>query len=239
VKYYSLVTLTEIQKAGVKLTKCPFCNYAEEYTFSDSLLRKGRRWISRMITLDRVKSFLPMSGFVISFVLTLYFQGSARNLYFSLFVSAFLKRRLDLKRIIQKIQVLLKEKYDIFNCKLCRKASCVNCQGEWEVDHECHDKEKSSFRLFVEKRMSEALLRTCPKCRISFSKSDGCNKITCPQCKYSMCYICRADIRREKYAHFCNVSLCSLPISISELYRDHAPSAKNVIYISLQMRINL
>lgn len=208
--YYSLMALKEIKKAGIKLLKCPFCSYAEEDTHSDSLVTIGKRWISRIITYDRVKTFLPIAMFLISFLLTSYFQGSARNLYYSLFLSAYLKKKLDLldlKRIVHKIHCLLKEKYAIFNCKKCLKASCVNCLREWEVDHECHEKEKYSFRLFVEKKMSEALLRTCPKCKISFSKSDGCNKITCPQCKYSMCFICRADIRREKYSHFCNVSL--------------------------------
>jgi hypothetical protein len=60
----------------------------------------------------------------------------------------------------------------------------------------------------------------CPLCHVSFVKSDGCNKLTCP-CGYIMwyvflatlvflgrgllrsSYVCRADIRTERYQHFC------------------------------------
>lgn len=42
----------------------------------------------------------------------------------------------------------------------------------------------------------------CPSCATSFVKTDGCNKMTCP-CGYVMCYLCRADIKKESYQHFC------------------------------------
>lgn len=58
------------------------------------------------------------------------------------------------------------------------------------------------MRIYVEKAMADAIKRTCPVCHISFVKSDGCNKLTCP-CGYVMCYVCRAEIGSESYKHFC------------------------------------
>lgn len=44
-------------------------------------------------------------------------------------------------------------------------------------------------RRFVESRMSEAMLRTCWKCKKKFFKVEGCNCITCV-CGAKMCYLC-------------------------------------------------
>jgi len=50
--------------------------------------------------------------------------------------------------------------------------------------------------------MTGAVKRTCPKCNVSFVKSAGCNKLVCV-CGYQMCYLCRADISKDGYQHFC------------------------------------
>ena len=54
--------------------------------------------------------------------------------------------------------------------------------------------------LFREKRLSETLIRHCPKCKMAFIKYDGCNKVTC-KCGHTQCYICRTD--NIDYTHFC------------------------------------
>ncbi|QSL67160.1 hypothetical protein MERGE_001549 [Pneumocystis wakefieldiae] len=69
--------------------------------------------------------------------------------------------------------------------------------------HKCFEKELDGLRLYVEREMANAVKRTCPVCNLSFVKSDGCNKLIC-QCGYVMCYICRKNIKKESYAHFCN-----------------------------------
>ncbi|KXS12633.1 hypothetical protein M427DRAFT_157210 [Gonapodya prolifera JEL478] len=85
----------------------------------------------------------------------------------------------------------------------CSKSSCLECGAEWVGLHRCHEREEESLRLYVERRMTVALLRTCPRCQIHFTKLDGCSHMTCPQCQYHICYICRRDISTEGYQHFC------------------------------------
>ncbi|KAI9301843.1 hypothetical protein BJ944DRAFT_251988 [Cunninghamella echinulata] len=91
-----------------------------------------------------------------------------------------------------------------FQCRnpSCGKLTCLKCMHVIRGLHSCWENEKDGLRLYVEKAMADAVKRTCPKCNVSFQKSDGCNKIVC-QCGYTMCYVCRKDIKKESYAHFC------------------------------------
>lgn len=54
-------------------------------------------------------------------------------------------------------------------------------------------------RLLIEEKMTEALIRTCYKCKRAFFKEEGCNKMTCT-CGALMCYVCDKPIK--DYKHF-------------------------------------
>lgn len=57
------------------------------------------------------------------------------------------------------------------------------------------------MRAFIENKVTEAMVRTCHKCKKNFLKESGCNKMTCT-CGATQCYVCRAtDI---DYDHFDN-----------------------------------
>ncbi|KAI8637851.1 hypothetical protein BD408DRAFT_423867 [Parasitella parasitica] len=84
----------------------------------------------------------------------------------------------------------------------CRTITCLDCRRPMRGPHKCWEKETDGLRLYVEKAMADAVKRTCPNCSLSFQKSDGCNKIVC-RCGYAMCYVCRKDIAKESYSHFC------------------------------------
>ncbi|KAL9554837.1 hypothetical protein MBANPS3_002638 [Mucor bainieri] len=91
-----------------------------------------------------------------------------------------------------------------FRCQnlACRTVTCLECHQPMRGPHKCWEKETDGLRLYVEKAMADAVKRTCPNCSLSFQKSDGCNKIVC-RCGYTMCYVCRKDIGKESYSHFC------------------------------------
>ncbi|KAG5439124.1 hypothetical protein PCANB_001423 [Pneumocystis canis] len=115
--------------------------------------------------------------------------------------STFLRERID--KVAYRI--LRKKSGSLFKCKNiehCGKYSCNQCGKEWLPLHKCFEKELDGLRLYVEREMANAVKRTCPVCNLSFVKSDGCNKLVC-QCGYVICYICRKNIKKESYAHFC------------------------------------
>ncbi|KAI0241054.1 hypothetical protein L0F63_006850 [Massospora cicadina] len=84
----------------------------------------------------------------------------------------------------------------------CGKLSCRLCFQQCLPSHRCLENERDALRLKVEQAMADAVKRTCPECNLSFTKYDGCNKMTC-RCGYIMCYLCRQGIKDISYAHFC------------------------------------
>ncbi|KAL3120814.1 hypothetical protein niasHT_008106 [Heterodera trifolii] len=92
----------------------------------------------------------------------------------------------------------------VFNCPDCRLKFCRLCDEPWQDEHKgvsCEQFAKKQNReRLLEKRLSEAVVHCCAKCKMSFVKHDGCNKVTCP-CGATHCYICRQN--NITYAHFC------------------------------------
>lgn len=87
----------------------------------------------------------------------------------------------------------------------CEKVSCRLCNLPSHIPKTCTEAKKEehlSARHLVEEAMSEALMRTCPKCKVKIVKEDGCNKMVCTKCRAMMCYVCKKDISKEGYNHF-------------------------------------
>jgi hypothetical protein len=87
----------------------------------------------------------------------------------------------------------------------CERVSCRLCEEETHVPKSCEENKKERHlpaRHAIEEAMTEALIRTCPKCKAKIVKEAGCNKMTCTRCYALMCYICRIDITTEQYNHF-------------------------------------
>eukprot|EP00927_Polykrikos_kofoidii_P071464 TRINITY_DN67728_c0_g1_i1.p1 TRINITY_DN67728_c0_g1~~TRINITY_DN67728_c0_g1_i1.p1 ORF type:complete len:589 (-),score=99.04 TRINITY_DN67728_c0_g1_i1:191-1957(-) len=106
------------------------------------------------------------------------------------------------------------EENKIFVChnEACGKESCRLCKQESHIPLKCSEvkeDKQSKYRLTVEESMSNALIRECPSCKAKgvvsrFVKTDGCNKMACPKCKGSVCYICAEEIPvKVGYGHFC------------------------------------
>lgn len=109
-------------------------------------------------------------------------------------------------------QADLPENLVVFQCPVedCRYESCRHCGQAAHVPLRCEEVAKQNRedegRLKVEEAMANAKIRTCPQCKASFVKSDGCNKMTC-RCGAYVCYICRQKIR--DYSHFCQAPHCN------------------------------
>ena len=95
----------------------------------------------------------------------------------------------------------------VFKCQnpSCAKETCRYCKEVWSEHFglKCKEVEKTAqkdVRLSYEEKMTMAKIRKCPKCGCEFTKSDGCNKMTC-RCGTTMCYVCRKP--KISYNHFC------------------------------------
>jgi len=56
----------------------------------------------------------------------------------------------------------------------------------------------------LEEALTATKLRRCPSCKTPFLKEAGyCNKIKCPACRTTVCYICRQVVPTKGYDHFC------------------------------------
>lgn len=90
----------------------------------------------------------------------------------------------------------------VFKClnPECMKESCIKCKEPNHVPLECgQEKKKDKARKYIEEKMTQALTRTCYKCKKVFIKEEGCNLMTCP-CKAKMCFICNSPV--DGYQHF-------------------------------------
>ncbi|KAG9321987.1 hypothetical protein KVV02_008312 [Mortierella alpina] len=105
-----------------------------------------------------------------------------------------------------------------FRCQArrCRKISCRLCKQLTHIPLSCeeHRKEQEKNSVLsaqhrVEEQMSQALIRECPKCKSRFFKTEGCNKMTCPECHTKMCYVCKKEIK--DYSHFDQTPANSAP----------------------------
>eukprot|EP01035_Chromulina_nebulosa_P017698 gene17698-23288_t len=99
---------------------------------------------------------------------------------------------------------------NVMVCPSCGKETCKLCGDESHIPLRCEEVEKkgqTEVRLTVEEAMTQARIRQCPKCKTRFYKTEGCNKMSC-SCGTKICYICREDITKPQYSHFCQTAHC-------------------------------
>jgi ariadne-1 len=81
-----------------------------------------------------------------------------------------------------------------FNCPACRSTYCANCTKS-------HDKTLACTRAAEIERLDPAgsrafnawkseNTRPCPGCHKAIEKNEGCNHMTCSQCKHQFCWKC-------------------------------------------------
>lgn len=87
----------------------------------------------------------------------------------------------------------------------CDTVSCRLCNSKSHIPFSCEEFKKEngfSERRVIEEARTEALIRTCGKCKIRILKEDGCNKVVCTGCTGVICDYCGQDITKIKYNHF-------------------------------------
>lgn len=88
---------------------------------------------------------------------------------------------------------------------LLLKVSCRLCKAKSHIPLSCDEFKKEngvSERRVIEEARTEALIRTCGKCKVRILKEDGCNKVICTKCYAVLCDYCGKDITKQMYNHF-------------------------------------
>ncbi|RHZ49019.1 hypothetical protein Glove_535g42 [Diversispora epigaea] len=202
--YLDLLIEHSLKQANLLLVQCPFCSYCEvddddpfrNLKTSKTIIMIASLPLALIPLFTSFENIMSALNVVAIIVLPQIVLGMLGVLPIKSWIE-------DIDNIIRRVK--RRRRGNVFKCQNpeCSKSSCLTCNREHKPFHKCYEQEQDNLRLFVEKAMAEAVKRTCPKCHVSFTKSDGCNKMTC-RCGYLMCYLCRKDLRQESYTHFCD-----------------------------------
>ncbi|KAK5658237.1 hypothetical protein OQA88_2212 [Cercophora sp. LCS_1] len=192
---YSLVS------SGQPLIRCPFCSYAEVddiYVPDNQTAAQRQVWAHNIYNLIFITLCICTIPFFLPILLTCCFVGVLFSSKHLLGDGLLAELRAAQARQVRRRRGLR------FKCQNpeCGQASCLSCNKEWIDVHICNESALVALRTQVEQAMSLAIKRVCPRCNMSFVKVAGCNKLTCP-CGYKMCYVCRKDIEKDGYTHYC------------------------------------
>ncbi|KAJ3336627.1 hypothetical protein HDU91_001721, partial [Kappamyces sp. JEL0680] len=197
-----------LAESQLKVISCPFCYYAE-VPQPNTLTQVLAGYMPAILAaLWKQRASILYTAAILLILCAAVFSSTPVSSTYSATVGVLLVRRLAeqyqdrIRMALQRLALpawMRKPSPLVFNCQnpTCLKVSCADCQQLWTSPHMCFEKESDSLRLYVEQAMSQAMIRTCPSCSIRFSKIDGCNKMTCTNCRYEMCYVCRQDIGQE------------------------------------------
>ena len=85
-----------------------------------------------------------------------------------------------------------KEKY--IKCKNGHQF-CFLCLKKWHGEEKCEKKEDEEIKIWKKNR----LIKKCPNCEMYTEKNDGCNHMTCGECKYQWCWLCNGKYTINHY----------------------------------------
>jgi len=77
------------------------------------------------------------------------------------------------------------KKSKIVKCKNGHKF-CFFCLKNHEENEKCDEEMDKDFKIWMKNR----IVKRCPKCRLWTEKNEGCNHMTCSQCKTQWCWLC-------------------------------------------------
>ena len=72
---------------------------------------------------------------------------------------------------------------------------CFVCLKEWHGNNPCITNEDDYFQIWKKGK----IIKQCPNCKIWTEKNEGCNHMTCAECKYQWCWLCN---NKYSYNHY-------------------------------------
>ena len=77
------------------------------------------------------------------------------------------------------------KKNKFIKCKNGHKF-CYVCLKDWHEGKNCDVDDEEGFQIWKKNK----IIKQCPKCKMYTEKNEGCNHMTCVECKYQWCWLC-------------------------------------------------
>ena len=72
---------------------------------------------------------------------------------------------------------------------------CFKCLKNWHGDSDCDLELEKDFQIWKKGK----IIKQCPNCKIWTEKNEGCNHMTCVECKYQWCWLCSGKYTSDHY----------------------------------------
>jgi len=63
---------------------------------------------------------------------------------------------------------------------------CFECLKKPHGDKKCDNDDEENFKIWKKNK----IIKQCPKCKMWTEKNEGCNHMTCIECRYQWCWLC-------------------------------------------------
>lgn len=94
-----------------------------------------------------------------------------------------------------------------WRCKLCSTIQCAKCQVEKHDGMSCEEFQQKIQKIdnYIEAQQENKQMQKCPKCKVAYEKSEGCNTMSCPTCHIKFCWRCGIKLPEDEvkaHEHF-------------------------------------
>jgi len=103
-------------------------------------------------------------------------------------------------RVAMEIVVSGEDFSRVAECDKCDTRFCLRCGVEPHSPVSCGELATWNEKCRNESETANWILantKPCPKCSSRIEKNQGCNHMSCPQCKFEFCWICLVDWNRH------------------------------------------
>ena len=73
---------------------------------------------------------------------------------------------------------------------------CFVCLKQWHGTSKCDEEVDKDFQLWKKGKV----IKQCPNCKFWTEKNEGCNHMTCAECKYQWCWLCEGKYSANHFS---------------------------------------
>ena len=108
---------------------------------------------------------------------------------------------------------------------------CYRCLKPWHGKSKCDEEIDKEFQIWKK----DKVVKKCPRCKIYTEKNEGCNHMTCAECKFQWCWICEGEYQE---GHFTKGTCNGLQFKRIN-YLSEKDKLKSILYSSYNSYDNL